>query len=398
MKSLNRIQVVTMMLAMLVAWVSPHAFAVEAASSIAAASISADDEIALIESENPMMLNLIAERLIDPPHWQRGRETGIWPKGDQWEIPEKTYTDRKLPPYLGYGKGTFAHWKAGTIFVLRNSHRFPTIEDYKKTQAIGFYNEPGDLFWGYYGYQIEKAPEPMRAGLLKLRDQAQTEPRALEELFQHGIKNGRGQLRDEGDTCWFLKPWDVKRDGFQLFTHDEFQRVAQHKLLRFKTWSDTPEGVDARFWHPEGKDVPGLLQTLFAKTKARAEVLLASKDQIGKTAYDHAVVSLAAEFYIELVVIHGLWDGNGRTSKMMRDWLLRYMGLPVPASTPVNDLEMTRDEYVENLKLEISKTRVEMQRLQSDKMAIEVLAKTRAKRPKSFVGLRYQNSCSELFH
>jgi hypothetical protein len=334
--------------------------------SIAALAVRSDDpakELSLIRDNNPEMLNILARRLIDPQHWYAGTRGGVWPKGDNWVVPASLEFDPDRPYYLGYGSSTFEHWKAGNEYVLENFERLPTVEDLKKVHSVTFFNEPSDMFWGYYRYQIwRNFPAEARPSLYKLLDRAQVDQGALQELFKRGIKNGRGVLRVEGDTSWSGKPWNLNTKSSDLFTQKEFDNLAKNTLLRPQILKRTENGIDARFWHPPGSEVERLTQDLFTKATAEAASLRAQRQMLGDR-YRAKAVGLAADFYRQLVLIHPLWDGAGRTSKLMRDWLLRYLRLPPPAQTPENDMELTSDKYGRILERDIRETEKAMDAL-----------------------------------
>jgi hypothetical protein len=315
-------------------------------SSFSQCSPAVLEEAQRLRSQNEEQLTWLGQRLIDPPHWKRGTEEGHWPVGDLWSVPEQTKFDPTLPPYWGYGVEAFEHWKNAELYILEHCDRAPTLEDYQQIHSLTFYNMPGDLFWGYYSFQIWKNfPEAERAGLKELLNKAQTNAGALQQLLARGIKNGKGEFRNHGDTSWSGKPWSTPDNRYLLFGKDEYQRISRHRLLRPQPAAKSEDGIQARFWHPKGSEVPGLLSELFTAVKAEAEELKLRRVQLGAVGYRKRSMLLAAHFYLELVVIHGFWDGVGRSSKLMRDWLLRYLGFQAPASTPENDLEYLADEY-----------------------------------------------------
>src|SRR5262249_40549606 len=154
-----------------------------------------------------------------PPHWRRGVKTGIWPDGEQWKTMETTIVNPDLPPYFGYGEPTFAHWRKGVLYTLRNANQIPTLKDYLKVQALSFYAFPADMFWGYYKYQIEnKFPRDQGSLLMSYLLHGQVDNNSLNELLRLGVQNGRGKLRTEGDTCITPMEWDYAADKPKLYT------------------------------------------------------------------------------------------------------------------------------------------------------------------------------------
>jgi hypothetical protein len=320
-------------------------------------NITSQQELQWISEAHPIYLEIMGRRLIDPHHWDLGRQKSLWPAGDHWQDPE-TYIHRPDGlPHLGYGENCFQHWMSGYIYVLNNFHRLPQINDYLRLHDLSFYNSPGDLFWGYYRYQIwTNYQPPQREKLFQLLNQAQNSPDALKLLFSYGIKSGRGRLRTEGDSSWSGKPWSSLHQRSVLYTEKEFQNLSRHSLLRPEIQKVYPDGINGRFWHPPGKQTTLLLQNLFQKIHTQAFILSTQKKLLDHADYRKKGALIAAEFYIQLLVIHGLWDGVGRSSKLIRDWLLRYLGLQAPANTPINDMEMTAEEYAPILEKSIVET------------------------------------------
>ncbi len=331
----------------------------------AASPLTRSQEIQLIESGNPEMLEILGQRLIDPPHWQAGVTKGIWPASDSWETEQPTVTDKR-PHYLGYGQPTFEHWKDTTLYVLRESTRFPTIDDYRKLHSLVFYNSPGDMFWGYYSQQIwdSEKNKIKQYELYKTLNRAQTSQEALQKLFSLGIKNGRGELRNYADTSWSGKPWDKKNNRAELYSPEEFERFSKQPYLRPSIKATFPEGIEGSFGHPKGEEVPRLLKELFDSTEKKATALKNQRTLISEEKYRTAVIELGADFYIRLLLIHGFWDGVGRTSKQMRDWYLRYMDVQVPADTPVDDMEYPKEVYAKQLTESIRRTELALKKIQ----------------------------------
>lgn len=83
------------------------------------------------------------------------------------------------------------------------------------------------------------------------------------------------------------------------------------------------------------------------------EVSLSLTDQ----QLEDQVIEIASEFYFSLVSIHPLWDGNGRTAKILRDWIFEYFGVPPPAFTPRNDLELSHEEMVSEMRRAVDETK-----------------------------------------
>lgn len=319
--------------------------------------LTAQDELKLLESNQIEYLNMLGQRLIDPPHWREGIKKSNWPIADMFIEPIKTQYQPQLPAYLGYGEKCFANWKSATQYYLKNSNRFPTIEDYLQIHRLSFYNEPGDMFWGYYRYQIWKDPDPIQRQLkFSLLEKAQKSITQLQELFNLGIQNGRGVLRTEGDSSWSGKPWSIEHNRSMLYSVPEFENLKRHPLLRPEVLNIFADGIDAKFWHPPGAQVEALLKELFKKTTINAQLLKQNKNTLPKSIYLKNASLIAAEFYIQLLVIHGLWDGVGRSSKLMRDWVLRYLDLYPPLHTPTHDMEMSFEEYAVQLEKDIIKS------------------------------------------
>lgn len=345
------------------------------AASSGSPALSPEDELTLIDSESPGMMNVLGRRLIDPSHWKRGSESGIWPVGDLWTFPEETVFDPQRPAYLGYGRPTLERFVDGTKATIQGSNHFPSIEDLKTVHTLTFYNAPDNMFWGYYSQQIwNNFPKEQHPLMYSLLDRGQTDQGALSDLLKLGVRDGRGVIRNEGDSSWSGKPWDTRLKSSIPYSQPEFNRMARNKILRPDISQRGADGISAKFWHPAGEQVPGLLEKLFSETHVKADQLKANRATLG-SAYRNQAVALAADFYRQLVLIHPLWDGVGRTSKLTRDWVLRYMGLLPPSETPENDMELTTRQYAILLNKQIRETEKSYQLLAKDKQVIETLTK-----------------------
>lgn len=170
------------------------------------------------------------------------------------------------------------------------------------------------------------------------------------------------ELRAFG-TLQFDSPVDPesKSDQTRYFTGEQIKRLKNNRFLSAeKIVAVAPNQFRAQFQFPRGENVERLLRLAFEKmNNARIifETQVKQFKNIDHDTYEQKALVIAAEFYLSLVSIHPFWDGNGRTARLMRDWLLLYLGIPPPSYTPDNDLELSIDELVEHLKIGIAKTR-----------------------------------------
>ncbi len=268
----------------------------------------------LVSSMNPAKLRplvkaqTVMRRLVDPEHYTVNLHSGI----DQ------------------YGAEASDSWVKATARVeTLSAQRLPTFEDLFEIHGIA-YGFPGRTFDAYYKSRIAQAKPAVRARASKLLEQKRFDK--LRKLL--GINEPFGTLRD-GNTGFNRAHMEGKTGAF---SPEEINRLDGNPFLRRTKLKPQGSAFSAAYTFPPGDQVEGLTRKTFAWL---ADAIQGIPFPPGSYDYERDVIRIAADFYYRLISIHPMWDGNGRTAKLLRDWVLMHFGLPPPDSTPSQDLEMT---------------------------------------------------------
>lgn len=283
----------------------------------------------------------LGERFLDPEHWDLAVNGKKFPDGSALGV--------KMP-WEAYGTEAFAAWKRGAEYVdYAASVRLPTLQDYLALHRK-VYDYPGNSFKAYYANRAQSLQDAnQKAKALKyIRAQDHA---ALEREF--GWKKPLGELRTFGDIGFSTMGPAESKSG--PISEDAANRFRQNPDLRVVEKQSTTGRVERRVLFPKGEEVEHRLADAFADMEKR--VIALKRAGIKGDEFEDIASLIAADFYKRLASIHGVWDGSGRTAKLTRDWLLRHMGLPPPAFTPANDLELPARELANQIRAGIAKAR-----------------------------------------
>ncbi len=279
----------------------------------------------------------LAERFIDPDHFQLGKR-GLLPNGEP--LPPGT------PLTELYGADAFARWKQAAQWVEQQAaHRPPTADDLLTVHNMvyGAENASFESFWiNRIGKLVPKGgPRNHALSLLRAKNYAE-----LEKLT--GATPPVGAWRDGSIAAKHRRGSSaLPEDAY--FTESEVQRLRENPHMRIHRARETSPGQWSLIYEfqplGDGTAEP-FVREAFATAQARLGQVAPPLGGGAEfdPAYQKEVTQTAWHLYHELAAIHGVWDGSGRTNKLMRDWLLQHHRLPVPRNTPVDDLLMTPQE------------------------------------------------------
>lgn len=281
----------------------------------------------------------LLKRFVDPDHYKLAKEKNQYPDGKP--IPAD------IPITDIYGKDNFQSWKMGVLWVnAQAKNRFPEPEDFLKLHQI-VYPKDSNAFNAYWTKQItEKVPQNFRnQALLLLR---RGELSKLSELTK--IPPPSGTWRD-GDVFATKKRPGATHVEDKYFTNKDLASLKRNPYLRVVREKEVSPGLwQVQYQFPlDGELVEQKVHAAFNEVKRNLHKIAPPVGTGGEDiAYQKEVSIVLARFYQRLVSLHPAWDGNGRTSKLIRDWFFEHLKLPVPSSTPVDDLLLSTEELAED--------------------------------------------------
>lgn len=299
--------------------------------------------------KNPYNKKLVlARRLLDPEDWNSVLLLQL-KKQDKAEMESEEFITSF------YGKNTFNDWfRAVNLMEEKATSRLPGKRNLVELNDFALRNSES----AYSGYYQNKAGQLLKGA--RKQYLSWVRQNKFKEIWEEfGIKKPSGELRNFGRLS-FSSPLTNESLGLEKinFTKHQLEALKKNPFLTLEKSNLNPDGTySAKFLFPEGEQVSELLDTTFKKMESSAlrlnEVSLSLTDQ----QLEDQVIEIASEFYFSLVSIHPLWDGNGRTAKILRDWIFEYFGVPPPAFTPRNDLELSHEEMVSEMRRAVDETK-----------------------------------------
>lgn len=324
-------------------------------SVFAAANGGLAREKVLLARQSPELFRLYGERFIEPADWEMALK-GYRPLWDSY--PRKYVPNEFGKPEYAYGIPQFQSFVEGVAIAHRDAEsRFPLFDDFRELhrKAYGFPGAFTETYWAIANRIPDIAKRTLALGLLAAgREEEAIRLRLLPQLL--------GQFRHEPNAP-DVGPYG--RDGHRyIVSRRELEVLQTRPLLRVAVVDTLSDGnLLVTIDYPPAADVGRLLKSQFAVTSAAVRKLLARGLAVDSSAYITAATEIAGDFYQGVLEIHPFHDGNGRSSKLLRDWLLWHLQLNAPAYTSGSDLAISRAAYAKELKGAVERTRIALKKI-----------------------------------
>lgn len=280
---------------------------------------------------------LVGRRLIDVEDWVKA-EQGLFPNDDSF--PRNYVPASSKIPYYAYGKRTYESFlNAYREMVRRSEKGLPTEQDYFDLQKLVLrYKFAGlDSVKKAYFALIGETDDAKKGDAIHLA--------ATEELLSAGI------FDDIIDEIFgrYRRGHSRSSSHSYSFGHFTVAQVTQIRInfprLQIEEIEKNADGtVQIQVHHPSDDLVGELTRGLFSDLRVRIQALGGKRPSLSQA------TEIAGEFYRDLIAVHGLVDGNGRTSKLMRDWAFYSMGYHPPLDTVQDDLVMSRATFAKTIR------------------------------------------------
>ncbi len=287
-----------------------------------------------------------ARRFLDPEHWDDATQKYLSSnEADPISIVRDYYGPQSMKSFE----------RAAKQVEELAPKRLPTVDDLAKLNAISLENV--DTSYGAYHINRQQKISSKNARYAELKkDEDFT---TLEKEF--GTANPKPGVYRQFGTLGFSSPHmnEGKSSAAKTFSREQVESIMDNSHITLKKSTPQPDGsVKADFEYPSGENVSELVNSAFNEMTRASQDLKEKSRVLSHEAYEEKALEVAAKFYKELVSIHPFWDGNGRSAKLARDWMLENLGIDPPAFTPANEFELSHSQIVTSLKEGIEQTRL----------------------------------------
>ncbi len=222
-----------------------------------------------------------------------------------------------------YGLDAGKQWMQSAYLVdLLAQKQMPTLADFKKLHKIVYSKSVGS-FKSYENFK--------KLSNYSTSELTEGSPRGL-------LRNGPIYISSPISA----EDQSIEYRNKKYFSEEQILNLINNPHLKMHDLQPTAEGYRARIEIPYSLDFEKQIEQLFVQMQQ--DVTELKRKKMNEDEYEKRAVRLASDFYYELSSRHPFWDGSGRTTKLIRDWFLIYMGVNPPVSSPANDWELSKDE------------------------------------------------------
>lgn len=222
-----------------------------------------------------------------------------------------------------YGLEAGKQWMQSAYLVdLLAQKQMPTLADFKKLHKIVYPKSVGS-FKSYENFK--------KISKYSSSELTEGSPRGL-------LRNGPIYISSPISA----EDQSIEYRNKKYFSEEQILNLINNPYLKIHDIQPTAEGYRARIEIPYSANFEKQIEQLFVQMQQ--DVTELKRKKMNDDEYEKRAVRLASDFYYELSSRHPFWDGSGRTTKLIRDWFLIYMGVNPPVSSPANDWELSKDE------------------------------------------------------
>lgn len=266
-------------------------------------------------------LNIDANRLINTSDWEKANTIN---------------TDSLEMPWNYYGKDTMLDWSKTKLHV--DDLPYDTPIDAKLFKDI---HERATEHLFYKGYEYRRADEKLAKGLV------------TQEEYQKLLEKIRRQENISGTDHHILgkvfrsEPLDELPytgstqlpSGDWCFTKEEFDAISKNPFITIDPATvkvESPDVIFAKGHYTLVKDIPQKVDSVLARVNKEISTATSKTE----------IVKIVVQMEKDLLSIHAFNDGNGRTVRLLGDYILSRNGLPPSLYSNENDLVMPIAEAV----------------------------------------------------
>ena len=264
-----------------------------------------------------LIKNLEARRLIDPKDWKN-----VQSHQEAWRI---------------YGDKTMQDWFEGRKYILSlPQEQALDSRLLKKIHKIVTRNHK------FHGFEGRRILQQLREGKISRKEFDELKRRAFEKNEEiSGVPHSSltGVFRHHPIDQVIHKGSSFKKDGSRYFTQKELDAFKNNKYITVDKKSIKPIGKNAYTGTALYQDVGKVEESVKHILKVHAE-------KLDKAKKPKDIVRIVASMEKDLISVHPFLDGNGRTIRLLGDYILNKYNLPPSLYPNEADLVMSIDEAV----------------------------------------------------
>ena len=271
-------------------------------------------------TDNKLIKNLEAKRLINPEDWKKASDQL---KENAWRT---------------YGSQTINDWFKGREFVLSLPKDRPIDNGLlKEIHKIVSENHK------FYGFEGRRLLERLRRGEISKQELDALSKRAFEnneELAGTPHSSLKGIFRHEPIDQIIHRGSSFKEDGSRYFTKSELKELRKNKYITVDESSIKKIGENAYTGVTRYEDVNKI-------SEAVENILKNSERKLKRAKTLKQVVEIVVSMEKDLISVHPFLDGNGRSIRLLGDYVLGRYNLPPSLYPNESDLTMPFNEAMD---------------------------------------------------
>ena len=271
-------------------------------------------------TDNKLIKNLEAKRLINPEDWKKASDQL---KENAWRT---------------YGSQTINDWFKGREFVLSLPKDRPIDNGLlKEIHKIVSENHK------FYGFEGRRLLERLRRGEISREEFKALQKRAFEnneELAGTPHSSLKGIFRHDPIDQIVHRGSSFKEDGSRYFTQSELEELKKNMYITADESSIQQIGENAYTGISHYEDVNKI-------GEAVKSILRHSERKLKRAKTPRQVVEIVVAMEKDLISVHPFLDGNGQSIRLLGDYVLSRYNLPPSLYPNESDLTMPFNETVD---------------------------------------------------
>lgn len=271
-------------------------------------------------TDNKLIKNLEARRLINQEDW------------------EKAIAQTQEEAWRTYGDQTMNSWFKGREFVLSLPKNQSIDSDLLKTihKIVSEKHK-------FHGFEGRRLLHRLRKGEISKEEFETLRKRAFEnneEIAGTPHSSLTGRYRSDSIDQVEHRGSSFTKNGSRYFTKNELEELQKNKYVTVNEASIKQTGENSYTGVAYYLDVEKI-------TPAVKDILKSSQKKLKDAKTPRDIVEIVVQMEKDLISVHPFLDGNGRSIRLLGDYVLRVYDLPPSLYPNESDLTMSLEEAVD---------------------------------------------------
>ena len=272
-------------------------------------------------TDSKLIKNVEAQRLINPEDWKKASRQF---KSDAWRT---------------YGDQTINDWFKGREYVLNLPKKRKIDSSLLKT--IHKIVSENHKFHGFEGRRIKQRYDKGEISKDQFKELLRRAYKDNEEVSGVAHSSLTGQFRKEKVDQVIHRGSHFAKDGSRYFTKRELEKLRKNKYITVDEKSIKTTGKDSYTGIARYEDVRKIEKTIDDILK-NVEIKLKEANNLRQ------IVRIVVLMEKDLISVHPFLDGNGRSIRLLGDYVLSRYNLPPSLYPNESDLTMPLSEAVDS--------------------------------------------------